>query len=91
MSWQDLSGAQRSEITDLIYERDRGVCHLCRLAVRREDASVDHLIPEARGGESTLSNLALAHRRCNYSRGDKAIASTADSQLVHDGLSWFLE
>lgn len=86
--WTSLSGAQRARLTDKIYERDQGVCHICRLHVRREDASVDHLVPQARGGVSVEENLALAHRRCNYSRGDKALTSK-QSQLIHDGLAWF--
>lgn len=86
--WTSLSGVQRARLTDKIYERDQGVCHICRLAVRREDASLDHLVPQSHGGLSVEENLALAHRTCNYSRGNKAVHSK-DSDLVHDGLAWF--
>lgn len=86
--WTSLSGSQRAALTDKVYDRDGGVCHICRLHVRREDASLDHLVPQSRGGVSVEENLALAHRRCNYSRGDKALPS-ADAGLIHDGLAWF--
>lgn len=58
-----------------IGERDGWRCHICRkvVDVRRNDArfgpSIDHLIPIAAGGSDDPSNLALAHRRCNSSRG----------------------
>lgn len=58
-------------------ERDGWTCHLCRKSVKCVGgtahepfgATVDHLIPIAAGGEHVWSNVALAHRRCNISRG----------------------
>lgn len=58
-------------------ERDGWRCHLCGRKVQRRPgtaerplgATVDHLIPLADDGEHIWSNVALAHRRCNTSRG----------------------
>lgn len=58
-------------------ERDGWTCHLCNKPVKREagtayaphGATVDHLLPIAFGGEHVWSNVALAHRACNTSRG----------------------
>jgi 5-methylcytosine-specific restriction endonuclease McrA len=36
-----------------------------------EDASVDHIIPQAHGGPSAIGNLRLAHSRCNTERADE--------------------
>lgn len=33
-------------------------------------ATWEHIIPVAKGGTNALSNLLLAHRRCNQERGD---------------------
>lgn len=87
--YRSMNGDQRRALTDLIYERDGARCHICRLTVRREDASLDHLIPASRGGASTQDNLALAHLRCNQSRGDRALP--AGSVPRHDGLDWFID
>lgn len=87
--YRQLSGTQRRALTDRIYTRDQGMCHICRMQVRREDASLDHLIPVSRGGLSIESNLALAHLRCNTSRGAKTLEDT--NIPTHDGLAWFLD
>ena len=86
-AWRSLSGRQRKRLTQVIYDRDAGICHLCRLPVRREDASVDHVIPLSKGGPSTMANLKLAHRRCNSAKGNRVW--TGRRRFVVDGLDWF--
>ena len=39
-----------------------------------DGATVDHLVPLVQGGEHVWENVALAHRRCNLSRGDRGLA-----------------
>lgn len=56
---------------DEVFERDRKRCHLCRKRVARKDATIDHLVPVALGGEHTRANVALAHRSCNSSKKTK--------------------
>ena len=85
--YRRMSGEQRKRLTDQIYQEAQGIRHICQLPVRREDASLDHLIPASQGGTSTRDNLALAHRSCNSSRQDKTI--TKQQVPVYDGLSWF--
>lgn len=47
-----------------IYERDGGVCGICREPVG-ERWEIDHIIPIARGGADAPSNVQIAHPRCN--------------------------
>ena len=48
-----------------VLERDDYVCRWCgRLAT-----TADHIVPLARGGETTLANLAAACVSCNSARG----------------------
>ena len=62
--------------------RDSWICHLCLKKVpqqpgkakRPKGATVDHLIPLARGGLHVWANVALAHNRCNISRSTEGIA-----------------
>lgn len=56
-----------------IAERDQWQCHLCGGVVTRSDWSLDHLVPVSRGGEHSRDNVALAHLRCNVSRGAKLL------------------
>lgn len=63
-------GSPEAEFIDRveIYERDGGRCHICRHAVSRSDFTLDHLIPLSKGGNHTVLNVAVAHRKCNSQR-----------------------
>jgi 5-methylcytosine-specific restriction endonuclease McrA len=59
-----------------IYKRDQWVCQLCFTEVDpnldiKDDwsASLDHIVPQSKGGTHTPDNLRLAHRWCNAARG----------------------
>jgi hypothetical protein len=62
-------------------ERDGWTCHLCGGAVPQiagtahqpQGATVDHLVPIADNGDHQWDNVALAHRRCNISRGTRGL------------------
>ena len=46
----------------------RGVCHYCGKKVGAENLTMDHVIPVARGGKSTRSNVVPACLDCNQSK-----------------------
>jgi 5-methylcytosine-specific restriction endonuclease McrA len=63
-----------------VYERDRRMCWLCEGAVLApgllphndaEEPTIDHVVPISRGGGTVWSNVRLAHRGCNASKGDR--------------------
>jgi len=66
-------------------KRDRWCCHLCgdpvppipgaarSLGGSRYGATIDHIVPLIAGGRHEWSNVALAHRHCNISRGGKSV------------------
>jgi 5-methylcytosine-specific restriction endonuclease McrA len=56
-----------------VFDRDGWRCHLCGGEVTREDVSIDHLLPLARGGSHTYENVATAHYRCNVTRGARLL------------------
>jgi hypothetical protein len=49
-----------------IFERDDYVCHYCG---RRAPLSVDHIVPESKGGKLELDNLISACGSCNSRKG----------------------
>lgn len=60
-----------------IYQRDGWTCQLCFEAVDRDAGplsdwypSLDHIVPQSRGGSDEWENLRLVHRWCNAVRGD---------------------
>jgi 5-methylcytosine-specific restriction endonuclease McrA len=69
-----------------IYDRDGGMCQICHdkqiidrnlKAPHPLSASIDHVIPLAKGGTHEPSNCQLAHFICNSRKSDKVM----DTQL----------
>ena len=54
-----------------IYQRDRGICHLCNTHVDIDVFTLDHIIPISKKGPHTPDNLAVAHRSCNSRKRDR--------------------
>jgi 5-methylcytosine-specific restriction endonuclease McrA len=50
-----------------IFKRDNFQCQYCGTS---QDLTLDHVIPKARGGKSTWSNLVTACKPCNTRKGD---------------------
>lgn len=49
-------------------------CGICLKPIRfREDLTIDHIIPRAKGGNSRLANLQPAHQKCNTAKADKIL------------------
>ena len=57
--------------------RAQGRCQYCLVHESLQGATfhVEHVIPQSRGGESTLENLALAFPGCNLHKADKTTAA----------------
>jgi hypothetical protein len=61
-----------------VRSRAQGRCQYCLMHESLQGATfhVEHVIPQSKGGESTLENLALACPGCNLHKADKT--TTAD-------------
>ena len=46
----------------------RGLCHYCGKKFERGALTMDHVVPLARGGESTRGNIVPACRDCNQDK-----------------------
>lgn len=65
-----------------IVDRDAGKCGICHDTVQMAEqvphplaATLDHVVPLARGGHHTQANLQLAHFICNSRKRDLILAS----------------
>jgi len=56
-----------------IYERDKGICGICKELVQYEDYELDHIIPLFKGGLHDDSNFQVSHMLCNRSKGNKIL------------------
>lgn len=43
----------------------KGICHYCGQMFKPSELTMDHLVPLARGGESSKNNLVPACKECN--------------------------
>jgi len=43
----------------------KGICHYCGEKFSKEELTMDHILPLARGGKSTKGNLVIACKKCN--------------------------
>ena len=76
----DLSHGRRADKLGLrsrkvalsyLADRDNWTCGICHRRVRPGQESIDHIVPLSKGGSHELSNVQLAHRRCNYQKGNR--------------------
>jgi 5-methylcytosine-specific restriction endonuclease McrA len=74
---------------NVLIERDGFYCHYCGVRLEENDAqtynphgaSVDHVIPQKDGGDSDISNLVLACRKCN---GEKKASHYHEFKLAKE-------
>jgi 5-methylcytosine-specific restriction endonuclease McrA len=56
---------------DVLFERDGGICGICKRPVDSAEFDIDHVIPISRGGEHSYSNTQVAHPLCNGRKKNK--------------------
>jgi 5-methylcytosine-specific restriction endonuclease McrA len=54
-----------------IFERDRNICQYCGKQFAKSHLTLDHVIPQSRGGADTWENLVLACLACNVKKADR--------------------
>lgn len=54
-----------------IWERDGGICGICKGPADPDDWHLDHIMPLARGGEHRRENVQVSHPLCNWRKGDR--------------------
>lgn len=85
----------RRRVIAALRERNGDNCHYCEgLMVfekftsnrygpeNAEKATIEHRAPRCRGGTNLMTNLVLAHMRCNTAKGD--MTEEAFKESLHD-------
>lgn len=54
-----------------VFLRDNNECQYCGKVCTKKEATLDHVMPRSRGGESSWSNTVLACKRCNTKKDNK--------------------
>jgi 5-methylcytosine-specific restriction endonuclease McrA len=61
-----------------VHRREQGLCAYCG----NPGHTIDHVVPQSRGGLSTWENTVLACGRCNNRKGDRNLAQSGMRLLV---------
>ncbi|MCG8606000.1 HNH endonuclease [bacterium] len=54
-----------------IYLRDSYTCQYCNTIGKPNDLTLDHILPQSRGGRSVWENLVTSCKKCNTKKGDQ--------------------
>lgn len=61
---------EKMEIKNTLWDRDGQICYLCNESMSFREATIDHVIPLAKGGADDISNYKLTHPKCNLEKGN---------------------
>ena len=67
----------KNHIRGKLTERDGDDCWYCGTALG-DDRTLEHLLPQSKGGSDVPENLVLAHRACNQEAADMSIAAKVE-------------
>jgi hypothetical protein len=61
----------------IIFERDNWICQYCGEKVTKDNATLDHYIPQSKGGKNTKENLRTCCLLCNGIKSGKTFEEAA--------------
>lgn len=80
MSRQEFTRKQRAEV----FLRARGKCEKCGAHLKVGEGDVDHILPDALGGEATLDNAQLLCRVCHKEKTADDVRRLRKAERMRD-------
>lgn len=68
----------RGVIKKILWDRDGEQCGICGEVVAFDEATIDHVQPQSRGGSWEVTNLQLAHSLCNAVKNNRTVNGLID-------------
>lgn len=91
-------GKRKRLVLNMLFDIQNGRCFYCSRLVNKSvkkikklSATMDHIIPVSKKGDSSLDNVLMACSECNHKRGSRMINPVTNSPLVlplNFGLRW---
>lgn len=75
-----------------IFERDGGLCYICKNPLTIETMTLDHLVPRCNGGTNTRENLRCCCADCNVMKSpiENLLFKNKDGIDIEDSLPFIL-
>ena len=70
----DQLEASAAAMKETLYGKQQGYCSGCKVHLEPRMFEIDHVVPQSKGGASTIDNLQLLCSPCNKSKGNKTMA-----------------
>lgn len=64
----------------------KGVCYHCEQRFPKEELTMDHLVPLARGGKTSKKNCVVCCKECNNKKGNRMSVELTMEQMESEGL-----
>lgn len=61
------------DIRDIVYARGNGRCFYCGKKLKKEEMSIEHIIPLQEHGSNDIKNLFCSCRKCNQEKGNNIL------------------
>ena len=59
-----------------VHLRDNYTCQYCGEKCGKGNTTIDHIVPESKGGQDTWENTVTACKSCNYEKDDRPLAQS---------------
>ncbi len=57
-----------------VHLRDNYICQYCSVKCKDREATIDHIVPESKGGRETWENTVTCCKACNRKKQDQTLA-----------------
>lgn len=64
-----------------IWKRDGAACAYCRVPLKLNEVTLDHIHPKSKGGPNTFCNLVASCQECNNRKDDELLHNIHDMEL----------
>ena len=59
-----------------VFTRDNYICQYCGKELYQSNATIDHIVPKAKGGKTSWTNCVCSCKKCNNFKGDRDLKDT---------------
>jgi 5-methylcytosine-specific restriction endonuclease McrA len=76
---RDYAKVPKAKVTyskRVVFERDDYTCQYCQKKLCHQSATIDHIIPRSKGGQTTFDNTVTSCFRCNNKKGQRLLNQT---------------